>query len=116
MLPDMPPTVEDESESLCHYLATRMGELSGRTPTVTAAWRRDMRLLITNGPIGYTGVPEPAASVLNVLAGTFDTGTWWADKITGPQFLRKHYIRISSAVPVARSGDVLTMIDQLRAL
>jgi hypothetical protein len=116
MLPDMPLTVEQESERCCDHLAARINGLTGRTPRVTASWRRDMRLLITNGPVGYIGNPETPESIHAVIDGTFDHHTWWADKITGPNFLRKHYVRISSAIPMKRSGDVTAMIDQLRSL
>lgn len=114
------PDITDVSVELCDTLAGLIGEQTGFTPVTTMGWRRDMRLLLEHGPIGTAKQPLNPSDVRDVLYGTFEHQTWWADKITDPRFLRKHYPRIYRAVADARpqvsEADQLAAMDQLRNL
>ena len=112
-----PPSATEAAAPLCAYLAQRIGERTGFTPNHDLmSWHRAMRLLMEKGP---TGVDQPldAAYVKLTIDRTYDNETWWADKITHPDFLRKHFPRIAQAaresvpaVPVeqkAAAADVL---------
>lgn len=121
-LPGVDPPADVAAEALCELLADGIAALLGRRPTVTASWQRDMRLLLTKGPLGAVGDPVPAAQVTQVIEWTYRAETWWAERITSPKFLRKHYLRIlAEARRAAKSApratpEVASAIGKLRGL
>ena len=93
--PPVPKGGAEVALMLCNHLATKIGDITGFTPTVTDGWRRDMKNLIERGPNGVQQPVEPEV-IYAVLNATFDADGWWASKITSPKFLRKHYVSIST--------------------
>lgn len=120
-LPGIDPPFVDRVEALCQRLADILGERNGRRPTVTVKWRRDMRLLCERGPLGHAAQAVDTAEVQAIMEATFTHETWWADRITDPGFLRKHYLRIGrEAAAASRKGSAspkaAALIAKLRDL
>lgn len=96
-----------EVEDLCEHLAGRVFAHRGGKglPKVTAAWRRDMRLLVERGPLRIADAqPVPAERVRNAIDFTFERladpgadGFCWADQIRSPQALRDHWVQLYEA-------------------
>ncbi len=119
-LPGVEPPAEDRVEALCVALSAAIGNRTGHHPNVTARWRHDMRLLVTHGPLGTATNHVPPDTVAHVIDVTFAAETWWADRITNPGFLRKHWPRIATATTNARprrpSADTAALVGKLRNL
>jgi hypothetical protein len=120
-LPGVDPPFLDRVDALCARLADHLEARNGRRPTVTVKWRRDMRLLCERGPLGHAAQAVDTAEVALVVEATFDHETWWADRITDPGFLRKHYLRIGrEAAAASRKGTAspkaAALIAKLRDL
>ena len=115
-----PPSPVDAAPSLCAYLAQRIGERNGFTPNHDLmSWHRAMRLLMERGPNGVSQPLEPGYVKLTIDR-TYDNETWWADRITDPTFLRKHFPRIAQAaresVPAVPTEQKAAAPDALRNL
>ena len=111
MLPfeSLPPSQDEQVEALCAMLADLIASGVGRRPTITMKWRRDMRLLVQRGPTGFAPQALDPSRVAAVLQVTFTAGTWWADKVRDPGFLRKHWARIAAESDRVRMPSAATV-------
>lgn len=111
------PVPQDDPQvvELCAYLAERVEKhRGGDRPAVTAAWRRDMRLLVERGALGVDK-PEAIApeKVRAAIDATFDVlaepgrdGFCWADQVRSPGALRRHLPKLREAYRRATQGRI----------
>lgn len=96
--------IPTEVEALCTELAdaiARYRGTDGARPTVTANWRRDMRLLLAHGPLGTAKSSVEPSNVRGCLAVVFTeladpdaSGFCWANVVDSPLALRRHWWKI----------------------
>lgn len=102
-----------EAERLCTLLATAIDTHTGAgRPKVTAAWRRDMRLLLERGELGIEGAKGRSPEVIERAIGfTFGRlaerggdGFCWADQVRSPGALRRHWPKLAAAKAKLEQG------------
>jgi len=118
-----------EIQRLCALLADRVHEHRGTRPKMTAAWERDMDLLVRRGPTDWAEPAEIKAGVVaKVIRGIFDrlattssSGFCWADQIRSPGSLRAKWDtlvvalrRAEEPAPAARRGNVARRDSETR--
>lgn len=99
-------TASADLEQLCIALADAI-EAHGKVgrPTITTAWRRDMRLLVERGELGIEGARgHPPEVVARAIGFTFERladpgrdGFCWADQVRSPGALRRHWPKLAEA-------------------
>lgn len=100
-------STSDESlpvERLCDQLADAVRQHRGGNgrPTISAAWKRDMRLLVERGPKGVSDpekldVERVAKTIVTVFAELAEpdaNGFCWADQVQSPGALRRHWLKM----------------------
>lgn len=95
-----------EDERLCALLADAI-DAHGKVgrPKITAAWRRDMRLLRERGELGIEGARgHPPEVIERAIGFTFERlanpgadGFCWADQVRSPGALRRHWPKLAEA-------------------
>lgn len=93
-------------DRLCALLADAVEAHGGAgRPKVTAAWRRDMRLLLQRGELGISDAKgRPPEIIERAIGFTFSQlgdpgadGFCWADQVRSPGALRRHWPRLAEA-------------------
>lgn len=101
-------------DALCDQLATAIEcHRGGKSrPKVSAAWKRDMRLLVERGELGVEGakghppevIARAVAFVFERLADPGRDGFCWADQVQSPGALRRHWPKLADAKRILEAG------------
>lgn len=108
--------VSPEIEALCVHLADRIERhRDGVRPTITAKWRKDMRLLVERGPLHVDGAQGISPDKVRAsIDSVFDelavpdgrTGFCWADQIRSAGNLRDKWAQLREAYRRATGSRV----------
>jgi hypothetical protein len=121
------PDDEQEVTALCTLLADKVQDQRGSRPKVSAAWVRDMRLLLKRGPKHVDGPAPSPDDVATMVYAIFDRlsspdrkGFCWADQIRSAGALRDHWdqcrVALSRTKPTTNDEDVTEMVRQMKAM
>ncbi len=123
-LAEIEPSTTPEADELCEYLARHIEAHrgNGKRPKVTAAWQRDMALLLRRGELHVDGTQgwTPAEcrfaidAIFSRLHERSTAGFCWADQIQSPQGLREKWHKIEPLLvrAFAEASDNLGMAER----